>query len=51
MSGNQQDPDVMCEVFILEPDLPDDHEIPTADRQLAGNRSNAAALDLARHGG
>jgi uncharacterized protein YbcI len=28
MSGNQQDPDVMCEVFILAPtDLIDDHEI------------------------
>ena len=29
MSGNQQDPDIMCEVFILEPtDLLDDHERP-----------------------
>ena len=29
MSGNQQDPDLMCEVFILGPtDLVDDHEIP-----------------------
>jgi hypothetical protein len=28
MSGNQQDPDTMCEVFILAPtDLVDDHEI------------------------
>jgi uncharacterized protein YbcI len=28
MSGNQQDPDVMCEVFILAPtDLLDDHEV------------------------
>jgi uncharacterized protein YbcI len=28
MSGNQQDPDLMCEVFILSPtDLVDDHEI------------------------
>jgi uncharacterized protein YbcI len=28
MSGNQQDPDIMCEVFILAPtDLLDDHEI------------------------
>jgi uncharacterized protein YbcI len=28
MSGNQQDPDIMCEVFILEPtDLLDDHEL------------------------
>jgi uncharacterized protein YbcI len=29
MSGNQQDPDLMCEVFILGPtDLVDDHEFP-----------------------
>ena len=29
MSGNQQDPDMMCEVFILAPtDLVDDHEMP-----------------------
>jgi uncharacterized protein YbcI len=29
MSGNQQDPDLMCEVFILAPtDLVDDHEMP-----------------------
>jgi uncharacterized protein YbcI len=28
MSGNQQDPDIMCEVFILAPtDLVEDHEI------------------------
>jgi len=28
MSGNQQDPDMMCEVFILAPtDLVDDTEI------------------------
>ncbi|HTE62778.1 MAG TPA: Na-translocating system protein MpsC family protein [Solirubrobacteraceae bacterium] len=31
MSGNQQDPDMMCEVFILAPtDLVDDHEIPAS---------------------
>ena len=31
MSGNQQDPDIMCEVFILAPtDLVDDHEIRAA---------------------
>ena len=31
MSGNQQGPDIMCEVFILAPtDLVDDHEIPEA---------------------
>jgi uncharacterized protein YbcI len=36
MSGNQQDPDIMCEVFILAPtDLLDDHEIQTANRQPA----------------
>jgi len=30
MSGNQQNPDIMCEVFILAPTaLVDDHEIPT----------------------
>lgn len=29
MSGNQQHPDLMCEVFILAPtDLVDEHEIP-----------------------
>jgi uncharacterized protein YbcI len=29
MSGNQQHPDMMCEVFILAPtDLADEHEIP-----------------------
>ena len=28
MSGNQQNPDIMCEVFILAPtDLVDDHEL------------------------
>lgn len=31
MSGNQQDPDLMCEVFILGPtDLLDDHEVDGA---------------------
>ena len=35
MSGNQQDPDVMCEVFVLAPtDLVDKHELP-AERLLA----------------
>jgi len=30
MSGNQQDPDIMCEVFILDPtDLVDAHELST----------------------
>ena len=37
MSGNQQDPDMMCEVFILAPtDLVDDHEIPDPSRPAAG---------------
>jgi uncharacterized protein YbcI len=35
MSGNQQDPDIMCEVFILAPtDLVDDHEIPDRGSSL-----------------
>ena len=35
MSGNQQDPDIMCEVFILAPtDLVDDHEIPAGGRSF-----------------
>ena len=37
MSGNQHDPDIMCELFILAPtDLVDDHEI------LGGGPSFAA---------
>lgn len=33
MSGNQQDPDIMCEVFILAPtDLVDEHELPPRAR-------------------
>lgn len=29
MSGNQQEPDMMCEVFVLAPtDLIDEHELP-----------------------
>ena len=36
MSGNQQDPDIMCEVFILAPtDLVDDHEIPDTGPRFA----------------
>jgi uncharacterized protein YbcI len=36
MSGNQQDPDIMCEVFILAPtDLVDDHEIPKSGSSFA----------------
>jgi hypothetical protein len=34
MSGNQQDPDIMSEPFILAPtDLVDDHEIPDRPRR------------------
>jgi uncharacterized protein YbcI len=33
MSGNQQDPDIMCEVFILAPtDLLDAHELEPLER-------------------
>jgi uncharacterized protein YbcI len=36
MSGNQQHPDMMCEVFILAPtDLLDGHEIPSNGRRSA----------------
>jgi uncharacterized protein YbcI len=36
MSGNQQSPDIMCEVFILAPtDLVDAHEIPERGRSTA----------------
>jgi uncharacterized protein YbcI len=35
MSGNQQHPDMMCEVFILSPtDLVDTHELPEPRRPL-----------------
>lgn len=34
MSGNQQDPDIMCEVFVLSPsDLVDEHEIPPGEHR------------------
>jgi uncharacterized protein YbcI len=33
MSGNQQDPDMMCEVFMLSPtDLVGEHEVPARSR-------------------
>lgn len=36
MSGNQQDPDIMCEVFILAPtDLVDEHELPPREHPPA----------------
>jgi uncharacterized protein YbcI len=35
MSGNQQHPDLMCEVFILAPtDLLEEHEIPPSGQSL-----------------
>jgi uncharacterized protein YbcI len=37
MSGNQEHPDIMCEVFILAPTgLVDDHEIPERGRSFGG---------------
>jgi uncharacterized protein YbcI len=37
MSGNQQSPDIMSEVFILAPtDLVDPHEFPESDRLTSG---------------
>ena len=37
MSGNQQGPDIMCEVFILAPtDLVDEHEIPDKEPSFDG---------------
>jgi len=37
MSGNQQDPDIMCEVFILSgTDLIDDRETPGGRRSFDG---------------
>ena len=37
MSGNQQDPDIMCEVFILEPtDLLDAHEMRSGEATPEG---------------
>ena len=37
MSGNQQHPEIMCEVFILAPtDLVDDHEIPASGQSVGG---------------
>ncbi len=38
MSGNQQDPDMMCEVFMLAPtDLFGEHEIASAPQPPAGS--------------
>ena len=47
MSGNQQHPDLMCEVFILGPtDLVDEHEIP-APRQACPAADPGADLRAA----
>jgi uncharacterized protein YbcI len=36
MSGNQQDPDIMCELFVLAPtELVDDRELPESRRSEA----------------
>jgi len=36
MSGNQQEPDMMCEVFVLAPsDLVDEHELPPREEPPA----------------
>jgi uncharacterized protein YbcI len=45
MSGNQQDPDIMCEVFVLAPtDLLDDDELPHDGRaRRAGDASPSGA--------
>jgi hypothetical protein len=48
MSGNQQHPDMMCEVFILAPtDLVDEHELvarspasPRGDPSVQGNQTS-----------
>ncbi len=46
MSGNQQDPDIMCEVFILAPtDLVDEHEMR---REATRRRRRDAAGRLTR---
>ena len=38
MSGNQQHPDLMCEVFILGPtDLVDEDEMPVPGRDMPGD--------------
>ena len=47
MSGNQQDPDIMCEVFILAPtDLVDDHEF-RAQTPASDEDATPRALDAA----
>ena len=44
MSGNQQNPDMICEVFVLTPtDLLEDHELPAARRDAAGGTDSRPA--------
>jgi uncharacterized protein YbcI len=46
MSGNQQDPDIMCEVFILDPtDLVDEHELPGRLLSAAIEEPTEGAID------
>lgn len=46
MSGNQQNPDIMCEVFVLAPTaLVDDHEIPTSEPAAKGPSPAADPVD------
>ena len=50
MSGNQQDPDMICEVFILTPtDLVDDDEL-SADRRVTGRTCRAPGRRSYPHG-
>ncbi len=45
MSGNQQHPDMMCEVFILAPtDLVDDHEHPQRRPSPPPDRRDASGI-------
>jgi hypothetical protein len=53
MSGNQQDPDMMCEVFILAPtDLVDEHELlsqqPASPAWLTPSRPASASQRSSR---
>ena len=51
MSGNQQHPDMMCEVFILAPtDLVDHHEIPRAGRPRPPDDAASRATTRSRGG-
>jgi uncharacterized protein YbcI len=40
MSGNQQSPDMICEVFVLSPtDLVEDHELPASRAETPPHRA------------